>query len=484
MASMDSPVLMIENLGVNIQGKAILHDISLKIERGEQWAIFGDAGAGKSVLAHTLSGQHAFHGQILFSGHGEIPLGELVLVVDQQHRFRDLQNQRNFYYQQRYNSFDAEATITVEEDLTVFGSGGHSRLKKEELLEIFQLYPLRNEPLIQLSNGENKRLQILKAVLRHPRLLILDEPFTGLDSEGRGVLERTLLSLTASGQQIVLMSSRDHIPACLDRYARLENGALTVIKNRDDISILRPTTAGISRKPFPSAMTFAYSDFRFAVRMCDVKVRYGAKIILEGINWEVESGSCWALTGKNGAGKSTLLSLITGDNPQAYANEIYLFDRRRGSGESIWEIKQKTGFLSPELELYFDPAATAFSALASGLFDTVGLFRILSPAQEKLVREWLRFLNCEAYSGRLLNSLPAGMRRLILLGRAMIKTPPLLILDEPCQGLDAGQTAFALDLIDRYCAQYSASLIYVSHYEKDFPACIQNRLTLNRGKMA
>ena len=179
-----------------------------------------------------------------------------------------------------------------------------------------------------------------------------------------------------------------------------------------------------------------------------------------------------------------MLSLITADNPQAYANEIYLFDRRRGSGESIWEIKQKIGYLSPELQLYFDSYATVFMAIASGLFDTIGLFRQLTSSQEKLVLEWLEFIDCKKYSNRLLTSLPAGTQRLVLLARAMIKTPPLLVLDEPCQGLDVAQTAFTLNTIDRYCAHFEASLIFVSHYMQDFPGCITQFLKLEKGKIA
>jgi molybdate transport system ATP-binding protein len=217
--------------------------------------------------------------------------------------------------------------------------------------------------------------------------------------------------------------------------------------------------------------------------MQNVQVQYDGKKILDGINWEIVRGACWGLTGHNGAGKSTLLSLITADNPQAYANDIFLFDRKRGSGESIWEIKQKIGYLSPELQLYFDPAATAFSALASGLFDTIGLFRRLSSEQEQYVNEWLQFLDCEVYADRRLSSLPAGLQRMILLGRAMIKTPPLLILDEPCQGLDGAQTAYTLDMIDRYCVQFGASLIFVSHYRDEFPACIGQTLQLQKGRM-
>jgi molybdate transport system ATP-binding protein len=480
---MDSALLQVENLRVHISGKEILRDISLEIKPGEQWAVFGAAGAGKTVFAHTLAGQHAFQGRMHFPG---LPGGgpdKAVWVLDHQHRFRNLQNQTSFYYQQRYNAFDSEATITVAGDLAILEEPGYAHLSRTELLERFHLAPLLHEPLIQLSNGENKRLQILKAVLRHPRLLILDEPFTGLDADGRVLLDSILKLITESGQQLMLLSSRDHVPACINRFARMENGTLSVRKYPEAICIKQAAAGHTAFKEFPSGLRFEYPDFRWVVRMRDVHIRYGEKSILDGINWEMERGSCWSLTGHNGAGKSTLLSLITGDNPQAYANEIYLFDRRRGSGESIWEIKQKIGYLSPELELYFDPAATAFTTIASGLFDTIGLFRKLTPQQEEGVWEWLKFLDSANDAHRLLSSLPAGIRRMILLGRAMIRKPPVLVLDEPCQGLDSAQTAKTLEMIHRYCREFGASLIFVSHYSAEFPSCISHHLRLEKGKM-
>jgi molybdate transport system ATP-binding protein len=480
---MDPVWLRMESLGVKIGGKEILHHISLEIRAGEQWAIFGEAGAGKTVWAHTLAGSHSFSGSIDFPERKDIPLEKNVLVIDQQHRFRDLQNQSNFYYQQRYNSFDAEATITVGEDLSGM-EGTNYVLSKTELLDSFHLSALLDEPLIQLSNGENKRIQILKAVLRSPYLLILDEPFTGLDVEGRQLLDGILEKLSLAGQRLLLFSSRDHLPGCFNRQARLQNGTLALENKEMGVRSSLSATINYSGKDFPSSVSFDYPDFQYAVRMRQVHIRYEEKNILEGIDWELRKGSRCVLTGHNGAGKSTLLSLITGDNPQAYANEIYLFDRKRGTGESIWEIKQKTGFLSPELQLYFDPSATAFTALASGLFDTIGLFRSLSAEQEKLVTEWLEFLDCTNNAHRLLSSLPMGIQRLILLGRAMIKTPPLLVLDEPFQGLDATQTGFAINMIDRYCRFYQATLIYVSHYTEDYPPSMDQILRLHKGRIA
>lgn len=481
--SMDSSLLVIKHLCVKINGKEILHDISLDIKKGERWVIYGDAGSGKTLFAHCLAGNHAFQGSIDFPDRDADEMKNYVFVVDQQHRFRDLRNQTNFYYQQRYNAFDADATITLAEDLSAFEESGYDHLSRADLLEAFNLSPLIDEPLIQLSNGENKRLQILKAVLGSHKLLILDEPFTGLDPDGRRLLDDIFLALSASGQQLMLVTSRDHIPACFNKFGYLHEGKLIVPEDSENFRVKSESTNEKILREFPIAISFSYPDFQYAVRMHNVSIRYGEKDVLEGINWEVKKKSCWALTGSNGAGKSTLLSLITADNPQAYANDIYLFDRKRGTGESIWEIKKKIGYLSPELQLYFDPCATVFTAVASGLFDTIGLFRLLTSMQEKLVMEWLQFIDCTEYSNRLLTSLPAGIQRLILLARAMIKTPPLLILDEPCQGLDGAQTAFALQTIDRYCARFEANLIFVSHYLQDFPGCITQCLKLERGKI-
>ncbi|HET7003621.1 MAG TPA: ATP-binding cassette domain-containing protein [Puia sp.] len=480
---MDSPLLQIESVFVQILRKEILRNISMKINPGEQWIIFGEAGSGKTVLANTLAGHHASRGWIDFHGFDEKKKGNAVVVVEQQHRFLDLQNQSNFYYQQRYNAMDAEATMTVSQALAVFDELPDSPFSKSALVARFHLDDVLSKPLIQLSNGENKRLQILKAVLCFPALLILDEPFTGLDTEGRKILDGILAGLAGSGQHMLLLTSRNFVPSCFNRYAQLQNGELKFLNSPVEIQDQNAVFREMTHKDFPSSMHFSYPDFNHAVRMRNVHVEYDGKKILDGINWEIEKGACWGLSGHNGAGKSTLLSLITADNPKAYANDIYLFDRKRGSGESIWEIKQKIGYLSPELQLYFDPAATVFTAVASGLFDTIGLFRRLSADQEHYVSEWLQFLNCAEDGNRLLNSLPAGLQRMILLGRSMIKIPPLLILDEPCQGLDGAQTALTLHLIDHYCVRFGASLIYVSHYQDEFPSCISQTLQLRKGKI-
>ncbi len=478
---MSTDILIVDSLYVSINGKEILRDISFNIKKGEQWVVYGEAGSGKTVFAQTLAGNLAFKGNIRFPDADRSNQKNKIMVVEQKHRFRNLQNQSNFYYQQRYNAIDSEATITVEENLFHLKESEYGKFTKTELLQLFGLSPLLKEPLIQLSNGENKRLQILKAILSSYQLLILDEPYTGLDEEGRKLLDNILSILMESGQHFILLDSRGEMPGCFKQFARLRDGKL-YHTNKIEKTQMNPKGVIVGAvKEFPSAISFSYPDFNCAVKMEQVSVHYDGKTILDGINWLVKRESRWALTGANGAGKSTLLSLITADNPQSYANEIYLFDRRRGTGESIWEIKQKIGFLSPELQLYFDGTCTVFNTIASGLFDTIGLFRQLTPSQEKLVLEWLQYLGCDEYKNRSLASLPGGIQRLILLGRALIKTPPLLVLDEPCQGLDKAQTLFTLQTIDRFCDMYHSTLIFVSHYKEDFPACITNYMELNRG---
>ncbi len=224
-------------------------------------------------------------------------------------------------------------------------------------------------------------------------------------------------------------------------------------------------------------------DFLVAVKLVDTTVRYGEAIILNKINWEVRKGERWNVSGPNGAGKSTILSLITADNPQAYANEIWLFDRRRGTGETIWDIKRKIGFVSPELHLYFDSGVSCFEVVASGLFDTIGLFRPLTPEQEEMALLWMRLLSLEELRGKRLVQLSTGQQRMVLLARALIKNPPMLILDEPCQGLDEGQTDQFRALVTALCEAFDKTLVYVSHYRRELPACIDRFLQLDKGNV-
>ncbi|GGA82426.1 ATP-binding cassette domain-containing protein [Puia dinghuensis] len=472
---MASTFLTLKGVSVQIGNTRLLDQLDWTIRRGEQWAITGPSGSGKTVLAHTLLGTHFYTGTITAAT-------RRIAMVEQQHRFKNRPGTTQLYYQQRFNASDADQTITVAQELADAGWDGADGL----WLDSLHVRPLLTRPLIQLSNGENKRTQLAIAMLQSPELLILDNPFLGLDAEGRATLHTIINHIAAKNIQLLLITSPHEIPDSITNIARLNQGKWVFMGAR---SAFHPTEKedgvqldpGILAQLRQEALDNAGPSFTAAVKMINTNIRYGDAIILQNINWEVLKGECWNVSGPNGAGKSTLLSLITADNPQAYANDIWLFDRRRGSGESIWDIKKRIGFVSPELHLYFDTAVSGFEVVASGLFDTIGLFRQINEQQEALVRLWMQLLSLQDLQTRRLVQLSTGQQRMVLLARALIKNPPMLILDEPCQGLDDEQTARFRNLITILCKTFGTTLIYVSHYRQELPACIDHFLQLDKG---
>jgi len=472
-----SCILKAENIIVNRAGKNLLDGISFSLDIGDNLAIIGPSGSGKTLLGLALAQKIFYRGKI------EYTQEQNIAWVEQQHHFKNLQNTGDLYYQQRFNSYDSEETQTVAESL------GEITDKADELFREMEIEYLKNERLIQLSNGENKKLQILKAQLDNPSVIILDQPFIGLDTSTRKYLHKYISDLIAKGVLIIIITSPDEIPLSINKVLYLQNGKIKSLA--DSESFLENFSANKSRssKYFQKDLQlFLTQQAKISsdgpvIEMNSISVKYGEKKILDSVNWKVMEGERWLLSGPNGAGKSTLLSLITADNPQAYANDIYLFGKKRGSGESIWDIKKKIGFLSPELHVYFNQSCTSFETVASGLFDTIGLFRQLSGEEIETVNHWMKFARINDQRQKRLFELSAGEQRVILLIRALVKNPPLLILDEPCQGLDAERRDEFLELINEVCVAGNKTMVFVSHYEKDIPACISEFMKLENGKV-
>ena len=472
---MGEPIAIIDCLSASYGGSKVLTDISFSLTEDDCLAIVGPVGSGKTTLAKALSGRLFRTGSVYFKSRTN-RVHPSILLVEQQHHFKNRSNMQDFYLQQRFNSADSGDAYTIREELSN---------EDEELvaywLGFFMLGHLIDKPLVTLSNGENKRLQLVKSVLRDPDWLILDNPFLGLDAEGREILSACLEKLIENSVQFILINSPAALPACVNRVMYLEEGRVTWDGPISTYESFRRVDKFVFNHTVMDDLIKSaqvYETFQQAVHMNDVTIAYGEKVILSGIHWEVNSGARWALSGPNGAGKSTLLSLITADNPQAYSQDIILFDRKRGTGESIWDIKKRIGYVSPELHVYFREPANVFNVVGSGLFDTLGVYKKISEDQHKRIALWLGVFGISHLSQRMFQQISTGEQRMVLLARALVKNPPLLILDEPCQGLDEEQIHRVKEILNYICSNSQTTLIYVSHYSSDIPDCVNQYFKL------
>ena len=472
---MGEPIAVIEGLSASFGGAKVLSDISFTLNDNDCLAIVGPVGSGKTTLAKALSGRLFRTGTVYFKSRTD-RVHPSILLVEQQHHFKNRSNMQDFYLQQRFNSADAGDAYTIREELSQ-----EDEVPLAYWLGFFMLDHLRDKPLITLSNGENKRLQLVKSVLRDPDWLILDNPFLGLDVEGREILANCLDKLRENSIQFILINSPAALPACVNRVIYLENGRATwdgEVSKYESARKVGQLTFDRSKMDDLIASAHVFEIFQQAVHLRNVTIQYGEKVILSNITWEVKSGDRWALSGPNGAGKSTLLSLITADNPQAYSQDIILFDRKRGTGESIWDIKKRIGYVSPELHVYFREPANVFNVVGSGLFDTLGVYKKISEDQHHRIDLCLGVFGISHLADRMFQQISTGEQRMVLLARALVKNPPLLILDEPCQGLDEEQIHRVKEILDYICSNTQTTLIYVSHYASDIPSCVNQHLKL------
>lgn len=491
----------INNATVRFLTNTLFKDLTFKINKGENWALIGQSGSGKSALLQTIAGRFnitggtvAYHlGDELSNAqlNNSINLNnKLIALVEPRHHFRNLSNTTDFYYQQRYNSSDSEDALTVNDYLLSIKSvprpGTYWTFDKT--LSLLNLLCLRDKQLIKLSNGETKRLMLAAALLKNPVLLLLDNPLTGLDVKTRQEFNGIIEQITASGISLIMATPVHEIPDAITHIAILKNCAIVHQIARADFNAgqFEPdTTDSIDTEELRNLLNIGKNPvvYNWIVKMDQVHIQYGDKVILDDVNWQLKTGDKWALLGPNGAGKSTLLSLINGDNPQAYANNIILFDKKRGTGESIWDIKKKIGFVSPELHQYFPTDNSCLQVIESGYYDTLGLFRPSNKERAGVALRWMKALEIDQYARTLLKNIPASAQRLCLLARALIKNPSLLIFDEPCQGMDDHQQLHFKNLIDTICSLSNVTLIYVTHYQHEIPNSVDKVLRLDKGRV-
>ena len=452
--------------------------VNLNLQDGQQIAITGDNAAGKTALVNILMGRSRLPGNPVsydFSPSASNMVSDNIRCIT----FQDAYGEAgaNYYHQLRWNSVEIdEETPTAGELLQ--GAGDESL--REEILSLFNLQPVLDKYIITLSSGELRKFQIARALFSKPRVLILDNPFIGLDAMTRDLLSDLLGRLAASWKIMIIlvMSSWDHMPAFINRVIPVEDDKHIVRQAWHDG--IRESLLSLPEKEFPQGGFYPTEKGSCILKFNNITIRYDTRTILKDFSWTVHEGERWAITGQNGAGKSTLLSLVCADNPQAYACDMELFGHKRGTGESIWDIKKHIGYVSPEMHRSYQKNITGIEVVASGLFDTVGLYMHPDDAQLQKSLYWMRIFGIQDLAERSYLKMSSGEQRLCLLARAFVKDPELLILDEPMHGLDVKHMNQVIEIIDIFVRRERKTLLMVSHYPSEFPSCIDHKLEMKK----
>jgi molybdate transport system ATP-binding protein len=492
---MTTPLITLDGIAVRHRDRWLLEGASWRINTGEQWTVVGPNGAGKTSLAKAIAGllpvvQGKIHYHTLA---GISPIDAIAYVASDAHRDlwaheRNLDHGRDFAG--RFNEATTVRRLMCRQFADHLSPAGlDARLM--DVVGRFNLKALLDKPVMAVSTGEMSRVLIARELICRPEILILDEPFEGLDEPSRQDLMDRLDRLAASGLPILLITHRtEEMLAATTHVLTIDQGR--IVSARSVAHPLNPLFTAQDIVPEENEQNHvrnlaAHRKTRgsfSSVPLIDMKavtVRYADTIVLDRLTWAVREGEHWALTGPNGAGKSTILKLITGECLQVYANRIRLFGKDRGTQQTLWEIREKLGVVSHDLAVGYQKQMSAMDVVCSGFFDSVGLYRHCDARQIETARRWLARMDVSVLAHVSFNQLSQGQRQMILIARAMVKSPKLLILDEPCAGLDPENRRIVLNLIARIGRRGTTGLIFVSHHEKEIPACITHRLFLDHG---
>ncbi|MCQ7057209.1 molybdate ABC transporter ATP-binding protein ModF [Citrobacter sp. Cm046] len=448
------------------------------LNAGDSWAFVGSNGSGKSALARALAGELP-----LLKGERQCHFTRITRLS-----FEQLQKLVSDEWQRNNTDLlspgeDDTGRTTAE----IIQAEVNDPARCSTLAQQFGITSLLDRRFKYLSTGETRKALLCQALMSEPELLILDEPFDGLDVASRQQLADLLASLHQTGYTLVLVLNRfDEIPDFVQFAGVLADCTLTESGEKADL-LQQALIAQLAHseqldgitlpEPDEPSVSLALPTDDARIVLKDGVVSYNDRPILHGLSWQVKPGEHWQIVGPNGAGKSTLLSLITGDHPQGYSNDLTLFGRRRGSGETIWDIKKHIGYVSSSLHLDYRVSTTVRNVILSGFFDSIGIYQAVSDRQHKLAQRWLDILGMDKRTADApFHSLSWGQQRLALIVRALVKHPTLLILDEPLQGLDPLNRQLIRRFVDILISEGETQLLFVSHHAEDAPTCITHRL--------
>jgi len=450
-------------------------NINWKLEPGQVWAIMGCSGSGKSALAAALTGA------------GDITAGSVKGIVSNA-GIVSLESQAALIERERRRD-DSDITDKVSNGTPVREMLDEVSVDPQllaRLIRLLKLEVLLDRGFRKLSTGETRKLLLTRALCSRPEMLVIDAPFEGLDAQTVPLISEILQQISGQLPMLLVINRFDELPEFVSHIALLAKGHLSATIATND----KPAMELLSQLLHLSTTDIEIPDAIAAeappplnpneplVNIRNASIRYTDNLVFEHLNWRIEAGQHWQLTGPNGSGKTCLLNLITGDHPQCYVNDIFVCGYQRGSGESIWDIKQHIGYVSSALQWDYRVSISSKNVIISGFYDSIGLYTRATDLQKEVAMSWLGILGFEDQSTRPFNQFSYGDQRLLLICRAMVKHPHLLILDEPCFGLDDMSRQLVLALIEKICAGSETTVIYVNHHAKDQIEGIENYLAL------
>ena len=442
---------------------------------GQHWALLGPNGSGKSLLARALTGGvPVCSGEIRYGfppPPGRPPEDAIALVsFEQQHALAlDGAPAGRWYSLEHVDAPRAggllardsvEAVNPFRVDPPPRRSARAFAQDRRRIVDLLGIAPLLRRDLLALSTGERRKVLLARALLARPRLLILDDPFAGLDAGSRAHFREAIDRLAAAGElNLLLITMRpEELPRCISHVLEVRGCRIVHqgprLTRRVSVRPQRPQPAAHSRAGAGEPL----------IEINRATVRYGRATILRAVSLQVRRGESWAVLGPNGSGKTTLLSLITGDNPQAYANDVRLFGRRRGSGESIWDLRRRIAVVSPDVHLA-----------------TQAQVRLRDLPGGRRAAPWLNKLGLAGAGRTLFGDLSPGAQRLSLIACALARSPDLLVLDEPGQGLDDAHRTRLRRVLEAVIRAGRTTLLYVTHHRDEMPSGINRVLRLNQG---
>ncbi|MBT4521861.1 MAG: ATP-binding cassette domain-containing protein [Halieaceae bacterium] len=473
-----TPLLSLRDVSLVYRAQPVLKDINWSLNPGQQWACLGPNGAGKTSLANVISRQaRRASGEI----HRAAQLGDkgVAYVCFEQQKALCDRDKKLDDSEFRADAHDLGTTIS---HLILAGREPDGRF--DEWIDRLGIRHILDRGLRFVSTGEMRKTLLIKAILSDPGLLILDSPLDGLDRASQTELTRIIDELLSGPiPLLILCRQMDDVPQGVSHLMVLDHGTVVAAGLRGDIladpmvqALMEPPVAPLGQLPVATERPYELIADTPLLALRKVSVNYGDLQVLHEVNWIFQRGQHCAVSGPNGCGKTTLLSLITGDNHKAYGQDITLFGIPRGSGESVWDIKQKYGQLDTLLHLNHVRGMRVLEVVVSGFFDTIGLYDECGVVQRDTAGQWLAALGLAPYTKESFDALSFGLQRMVLLARAMVKSPIILLLDEPTLGLDGHHRKLILAAIDHIAANSDTQIIFVSHSAGETPQCINQQL--------